>query len=145
MASESIRVTGLDRLLRVLLRSSPLAIDATRAALYQEAQVILGKSLRQVPFHYGTLAGSGMVHDPVVAGKDIMVEISYGGPAKDRTPKKGGQEVNIGYARIQHDNLSFKHAAGRKANYLKDPVEESAKGLEQKLQRRVSAVIEGLA
>ena len=140
----TFRVTGLDKLLRVLLRGSPLAIDATRAALYQEAQIILGKSLRQVPFHHGTLAGSGMVHDPVVMGRDIMVEISYGGPAKDQSPKNGG-EVNVGYAKIQHDNLSFKHAAGRKANYLKDPVEEAAKGLENKLQRRVSAIIEGLA
>lgn len=86
-----------------------------------------------------------MVHDPVVMGKDIMVEISYGGTAKDRSPKSGGTETTIGYARIQHDNLSFKHAAGRKANYLKDPVEESAKGLQAKLTRRVSAIIEGSA
>ncbi|CAB4144759.1 hypothetical protein UFOVP1296_31 [uncultured Caudovirales phage] len=85
-----------------------------------------------------------MVHDPVVMGKDIMVEISYGGPAKDHSPKGAG-ETSVGYARIQHDNLTFKHAAGRKANYLKDPVEESAKGLQEKLTRRVSAIIEGRA
>jgi hypothetical protein len=140
---QTIRVTGLDKLLRVLLRGSPLAIDATRRALYEEAQIILGKSLRQVPFEHGTLAGSGMVHDPVVMGKDIMVEISYGGPAMDRSPRNKG-EVNVGYARIQHERLDFKHAAGRKANYLKDPVDDAAKTLQAKLVKRVSAIIEGI-
>lgn len=140
---ETVRVTGLDKLLGLLLRGTPAALDATRRALYEEANIILGKAVRIVPFEHGTLAGSGMVHDPVVQGRDVMVEISFGGPAMDKSPKNGGQ-VNVGYARIQHDNLTFKHAAGRRAQYLKEPVDDAAKTLESKLERRVSAIIEGL-
>lgn len=144
----SVRVTGMDRLMRVLLRGGDKAVDATRRALYEEAQIILGKAVRIVPFEHGTLAGSGMVHDPVVQGRDVLVEISFGGPAKDRTPRKrgveGGGVVNVGYAFIQHENLSFRHAPGRRAKYLQEPVEQAQKGLQDKLTRRVSAIIEGL-
>lgn len=145
---QNVRVTGLDRLMRVLLRGSDRAIDATRRALYEEAQIILGKAVRIVPFEHGTLAGSGMVHDPVVQGRDVLVEISFGGPAKDRRPRKtsgdAGGIVNVGYAYIQHENMTFKHAPGRRAKYLQEPVEQAQKGLQDKLTRRVSAIIEGL-
>lgn len=133
--------------MRVLLRGSDKAVDATRRALYEEAQIILGKAVRIVPFEHGTLAGSGMVHDPVVQGRDVLIEISFGGVAKDMKPvKKGGSGgmVNIGYAKIQHDNYSFRHAVGRRAGYLKEPVEIAAKTLDERLAKRVSAIIEGL-
>lgn len=145
---QNVRVTGLDRLMRVLLRGSDRAIDATRRALYEEAQIILGKAVRIVPFEHGTLAGSGMVHDPVVQGRDVLVEISFGGPAKDMRPRNksgdAGGSVNVGYALIQHENMTFRHAPGRRAKYLQEPVEQSQKGLQDKLTRRVSAIIEGL-
>lgn len=141
---QTVRVTGLDKLIRLLLRGSDKAVDATRRALYEEANIILGKAVRIVPFEHGTLAGSGRVHDPVVAGRDILVEISFGGPAKDRSPKGGGGEVQVGYAFIQHERPDFKHAAGRRHHYLKEPVDIAAKTLDQKLMKRVNAIIEGL-
>ena len=141
---ETVRVTGLDRLMRVLLRGSSKAVDATRRALYEEANIILGKAVRIVPFEYGTLAGSGRVHDPVVQGRDVMVEISFGGVAKNRTPNGGGGEVEVGYAFIQHENPRFKHASGRRHHYLREPVEQAAKTLDAKLSKRINAIIEGL-
>ena len=143
---QNVHVTGIDKLMRILLRGSSKAVDATRAALYQEASIIHGKAVKIVPFQYGTLAASGRVHDPVVQGRDILVEISFGGPARDMRPlNKGGtgSEIQIGYARVQHDNLKFKHAAGRQAEYLKQPVEEASKTLQDRLVKRVSAIIEG--
>lgn len=143
---QTVRVSGIDKLMRILLRGSSLAVDATRRGLYEEAQIILGKAIRIVPFEYGSLAGSGMVHDPVVQGTDVLVEISFGGVAMDRTPvNKGGAggQIQIGYAYIQHENLTFKHAPRRQAKYLSTPVEEAAKTLDKRLSKRINAIIEG--
>ena len=71
----SVKVDGLDRLMRALLKGSEAAVQATSRALYEEANIILGKAVRIVPFEHGTLAGSGMVHMPNVQGRDVSVEI----------------------------------------------------------------------
>lgn len=137
----------MERLIRMLYRGSDAAVRATRRGLYEEAEIIMGKAVRQVPFQYGTLAGSGRVHEPIVQGRDILVELSFGGPAADRKPlEKGGTggPVQVGYAWIQHERLDFKHAAGRKAKYLEDPVLEARKTLDAKLAKRVHAIIEGI-
>lgn len=143
MAKGNIVLEGMDTLLRVLLRGSDAALDATRRGLYEEANIIFNKSARLVPFHYGTLAASGRVHDPVVQGRDVMVEITYGGPAASKNPKEGG-EVYVGYAEIQHENTSFKHAPGRQAKYLESPVNDAAPTLGVKLSKRVDAILNGL-
>lgn len=139
----SIVLEGMDAILRLLLRGSDAALDATRRGLYEEANIIFNKSVRLVPFHYGTLAASGRVHDPVVDGRDVMVEITYGGPAASKNPKKPG-EVYIGYAEIQHENMSFKHAPGRQAKYLENPVRDAQPTLGPKLAKRVEAILNGL-
>lgn len=137
----SVQVTGLDRLMRALLKGSEAAVQATSRALYEEANIILGKAVRIVPFEHGTLAGSGMVHMPVVQGRDVSVEISFGGPAMD---KEHGGVTYVGYAYIQHENMSFKHAPKRQAKYLSEPVEEAEKKLGDKIAKRVHAIISGV-
>lgn len=139
----SIILNGMDNILRLLLHGSDAALDATRRGLYEEANIIFNKSVRLVPFHYGTLAASGRVHEPVVEGRDVMVEITYGGPAASRNPKKPG-EVNVGYAEIQHENMSFRHAPGRQAKYLENPVKDATPTLGPKLAKRVEAILNGM-
>jgi hypothetical protein len=121
----SIEVTGLRDVSAVLLAGQKNVLDATKEALYAEANVVLAESKRQVPFRHGVLSGSGMVHQPYSAGKKAAVEISYGGAAVD-------------YAFIQHENLNFRHASGRKAKYLEDPVVDA----QERLGKRIRLLVE---
>lgn len=123
-----IEVTGLRDVAAMIHAGKTKIADATKEALYAEANVILAESKKQVPFRHGILSGSGMVHQPYQAGKKVAVEISYGGGAVD-------------YAWVQHENLKFRHAPGRKAKYLEDPVADASASLEQRLRQMVAFIL----
>lgn len=123
-----IEVTGLRDIAAIIHAGNTKVLDATKQALYAEAQVILAESKRQVPFRHGILSGSGMVHEPYEVGKKAAVEISYGGGAVD-------------YAWIQHENLKFRHAPGRKAKYLEDPVADARDRLGERVRLLVAHIL----
>ena len=111
-----------------LLSVQKKVIPATMEALYAEAQMVLAESKRQVPFRFGALSGSGMVHQPYSVGSKVAVEISYGGAAVD-------------YAMVQHENTDFKHAEGRKAKYLEDPIADAHGRLASNIASRVRIML----
>lgn len=123
-----IKIEGLEDLNRVIVSGQKGVTDATKEALYAEASMILNESKKQVPFRTGVLSGSGMVHDPFVVGKKVGVEISYGGGAVD-------------YALVQHENLKFRHAPGRKAKYLEDPVADAKDRLSGRIRQLVALIL----
>lgn len=87
------------------------------AALRDVAEYVLGESIRQVPLEEGDLQSSGKVS--VDEGRS-MAAVSYDTP----------------YAIRQHEDLSYKHDAGRKAKYLEDPLIAAAKGPAKKIIER---------
>lgn len=106
-----------------------------KEALYAEAQAILSTSRELVPVgETGNLQSSGRVHDPFVVGKTTSVEITYGGAA-------GGDEM-VNYAIIQHENEDFKHAPGRQAYYLQEPMMDASEGLSARLASRIQGIID---
>jgi len=111
-----------------LLAVEKKVVPATMEALYAEAQIVLAESKRQVPYRFGALSGSGMVHQPYSVGSKVAVEISYGGTAVD-------------YAMVQHENLMFKHAEGRKAKYLEDPITDAQGRLAKNIASRVAIML----
>lgn len=123
-----IQVSGLSDVAAVLAAGQKNILHATKQALYAEAQVVLSESKRQVPFRYGALSGSGMVHQPYSVGNKAAVEISYGGAAVD-------------YAFVQHENLNFRHAPGRKAKYLEDPVVDARDRLGERIKLLVEHIL----
>lgn len=128
MSKMTVEVTGLRDVAAVLLAGQKNVVDATKEALYAEAHVVLAESKRQVPFRHGALSGSGMVHQPYSVGNKAAVEISYGGAAVD-------------YAFVQHENLKFRHAPGRKAKYLEDPVVDARDRLGQRIRFLVAHIL----
>ena len=131
----SMKVTwqGDDAMKRTLDRASANAAKTMAQALYAEAQVIFAESQKQVPWDTGALAGSGIVHPPTHGGQGAMVEVSritYGGPA-------------VRYAEEQHENLSYRHAPGRKAHYLSDPIAAAMPRLNARVKRNVRALLKG--
>lgn len=111
-----------------LLAVEKKVIPATMEALYAEAQIVLAESKRQVPFRVGALSGSGMVHQPYSVGAKTAVEISYGGAA-------------VLYAVVQHENLDYEHAEGRKAKYLEHPIDDAQSRLAKNIASRVAIML----
>ena len=126
--SFGVEVKGIKDLSSMIWAGQNKTLQATQQALYAEAQMILAHSKEQVPFRYGVLSSSGMVHDPYTVGNKAAVEISYGGAAID-------------YAWVQHENMKFRHAPGRKAKYLQDPVEEAKENLRDRIIANVDAIL----
>jgi len=123
----NVEVEGFGEAMALLAVEKKI-IPATMEALYAEAQLVLAESKRQVPYRFGALSGSGMVHQPYSVGSKTAVEISYGGAAVD-------------YALIQHENIDFKHAEGRKAKYLEDPIADAQGRLAKNIASRVAIML----
>lgn len=124
----SVQVTGIGEVKSLLMSGRKETVGALKEALYAEAQVVLAESKRQVPFRTGVLSASGMVHEPYAVGAKAAVEISYGGAAVD-------------YAIEQHENLGFRHAPGRKAKYLEDPVTDASGRIASRVKVRVGNML----
>lgn len=128
-----ILLEGLPALYQTFGAAIDGIMPAMEQALYAEAHNILADSRKEVPFLTGALSASGRVHDPFTANKTAMVEITYGGAA-------GGDE-SVNYAVIQHENTSFRHAEGRKAYYLEDPVLRAKAGMQERLVQKINYVL----
>lgn len=110
------------------LRATTQAIERSAAqALYIEGNDIMTDSKANfVPVDIGTLRGSGFVENPVIDSGRIVVEIGYGGPAES-------------YALEQHERIDYHHKVGQ-AKYLETPMNQAAKGLDDRLAARIQAL-----
>jgi len=100
------------------------AAKALGQALYREGALAFAASQREVPVDTGILKNSGILTRPFLDGKDLVVEISYGGSASD-------------YALIVHEDLEATHNEGTKAKYLEDPVKRQVVGMADRLLLQV--------
>jgi hypothetical protein len=73
------------------------------AGARKAAEHLLQVSRQEVPLDEGTLSRSGRVDSN---GSEARAGVSYDTP----------------YARIQHEDETFRHPGGRKAKYLSDPM-----------------------
>lgn len=71
--------------------------------LRQGAEHVLGESKKEVPLEEGTLMRSGVAS---VDSASLTAAVSY----------------DTVYAARQHEELTWRHAPGRKAKYLEDPL-----------------------
>ena len=85
--------------------SAVLAIEkaARDRGLFMAAEHVLGEARRVVPIDEGTLERSGFT-----SVDDGRAAVSFDTP----------------YAVVQHEDLSLAHAAGRKAKYLEEPLNQ---------------------
>ncbi len=104
----SVRITWTGDVAKARLRARGAA------AIQDAAEMLLEQANRTVPIEEGTLMGSGAVSvDPDA----LLAAVSYSGP----------------YARRQHEELNYRHAAGRRAKWLERTFAEQ--------QRRVLALL----
>ena len=122
---------GIDTLTNMLSTLGQDSIKVFGMALTDEANAAFYQSQKEVPVKTGVLRSSGNVVPPSIVGNDVIVEVVYGGNAKD-------------YAYIQHENESFNHPRGGKAKYLYDPAKEREQGFERRMTIKVEAIVRGL-
>ena len=89
---------------------------ATTRALDAAAEVVLARAREIVPIEEATLARSG-----VASSEDQVAAISFDTP----------------YAVRQHEELTWRHAPGRQAKYLEQPLTSSNKEIRELIARRV--------
>ena len=126
----SIKIKGLNKVLRNLSRLGKNSEKDYEWALSDEADIIFGKSLRLEPVALdgGTLRSTGHVNI-LKSGNDIKAQIIYGGgPAKS-------------YAIVQHENLTFRHRGTQQAKYLEQPFREAQPGMTNRLANRIKKVL----
>jgi hypothetical protein len=121
MAQQSVQVNNVDKVMKKLKQMGAIGRDELASALKTEAEFMMTASKQIVPLDDGKLMDSGFVDDPKINRNSISVGLFYG----------------TEYALIQHEDMNFKHAAGRKAKYLIDPVKEASSKLPQKVANRL--------
>lgn len=105
------RLVGAKRLQDALKAMGPRMQKASGAGLYALGNEMMTDSKEMTPVDLGPLKASGYVSLPVERGKKTLVEIGYGGPAKD-------------YAIPQHENLSYHHEVGE-AKFLEKGINKN--------------------
>lgn len=136
----SAEIVGLDKVFaetRVLL-GGPKARKAVEAALYQAGEEVMADSKENyVPVDTGALRSTGTTHLPERDGDESVVVLGYGGPAAGFLGEDGA-EREVGYALIQHEDLSLNHfrpeheGEGNRpgqAKYLSTPLRKRARTL----------------
>lgn len=124
----NIELVDKNGLFEMLAKAGKEGVNATKQALNEEAQLMFRDSQKVVPVETGTLRRSGVLETAKEEGGRITVVIGYGGSAS-------------AYALRQHEDLSYKHAEGKQAKYLSEPVENRVNKLRQNLSRRIGRIL----
>jgi hypothetical protein len=123
MAEIQLKIEGLDQLQRRLNELAQGLGAEVGNALRAEAEIEMTEAKRRTPVLTGVLKGSGHVTGPRFRGRNITVELKFGGPAAP-------------YAVAVHENLEAFHKNGE-AKFLERPLMESAPHLAARVARRI--------
>ena len=115
----------LQAVLRAAQQNAPKAVAQ---AIYEEAWVIFGKSQILVPVDTSALRGSGDVSAIQGSGRNVYVDIYYGGPAAP-------------YALYVHEIIGNYHKAPTQAKYLEQPFMESLAKIQNNISRRIIDIL----
>lgn len=130
--SARIELVNYERMRNAFRVAPDATVKAVGLALYQTANDVFNESQEQVPMRRGTLRSTGFVSPPAYQGNSqIAVRISYGG-------------ASAPYAYVQHYNLTYRHAPGRKALYLTDPMLTAGPNLERLVGAAVGRALSAL-
>ena len=123
MAEITLQIDGLEQLQRRLNELAQGLGAEVGNALRAEAEIEMTESKRRVPVLTGALRASGHVMGPTWRGRDVTVELKFGGPAAP-------------YAVAVHEGVDVFHKNGE-AKFLERPLMESAPHLAARVARRI--------
>ena len=123
-----------------------LGEEAAARGLYEAGESLLEYANRSVPLDEGVLEASG-----VVAASATWEWDEYGVPhvtvheqvRRDRGQIATAVAYNTPYAIVQHEELTYRHAPGRRAKWLELSLNERRAALQAHVARRIRAGIGG--
>lgn len=136
MSMFSVEFRGLDKAIRDLGAYTDDVILALQSALFIEGEETMAESKPLVPVDEGVLRASGFVLLPVVTKDEVYVDIGYGGPAGSGNIGGETNDKDVGYAIIQHEDLTFFHTVGQ-AKYLEQPLNKRKPGYSDRIAKRI--------
>lgn len=120
----SFEVRGLVQMEQALRRIQNQFKDEIPRALREEGERIMTISKQEfVPVDTGNLRASGTVSDARRVGRDVVVDLFFGGPAAP-------------YALEVHENVDAGHRVGS-AKYLEIPLNAAIPGMLNRISRRL--------
>ena len=120
---------GTKAMQRKMKRITDTFSDAVKAELTIEAELIMTDAKQNyVPVDLGPLRSSGHVLEPERRGKDVSVDLVFGGPSAP-------------YALRQHEDLSLQHPGGRSAKYLETPFNQAIPGMADRIAKETGAAL----
>lgn len=138
------KMTGQDRVAARLRRMAQrYEGDRIAGALYRRGEFIMADSKENhVPVDLGTLRGSGTVHPPKRSGREVSVEMTYGGAAKDYAIAVHEHPSKHSPPSWRGKGVSFS-PAGHGAKYLEKPLMAAVRTMPQDLARDLAFEDEG--
>lgn len=138
---------GVEKMLREIDKAAAQVKRAAMSAIYLESQLAMTESKKRCPAATGVLRASGKVDKPVMEGKNIYCEMSYGGAAS-------------AYAIAVHEHLSVHsppswkqaesfgggvqwHTPGTGPKYLESVINELKPDMRARLARRIQGALGG--
>lgn len=133
---------GLEKLQRQLRARPEQITHAGSAALYVDAEQLIGEAKQLTPVDEGVLRASGHVQLPVNDGHDVLVLAGFGGPAgagnqgETNAPTKKNPTGDVGYAVYVHEDLTAHHTVGQ-AKFLETPFMRRLSGFGERIAARI--------
>ena len=132
----SFKMTGIEAMIQRLARMKLQFDDDVVIAIREEAEVIIRRAKQEfVPIDDSALKGSGFVNDVVRKGKDVSVDMGFGGAASayaltvHETPSSADPRSWKG------KSVSFKKGGPK---YLERPLMEAVQGMDVRIARKVA-------
>lgn len=125
----AVEIRGVEKMQAEIRRVAREFPGKAMRGLTFRGEIIMTRSKRDFcPVKDGTMRSTGHV---VPDEQKLSVTLGYGGPAGIGNVGETNDEA-VGYAIIQHEELSYAHTVGE-AEYLKKPMEEAASTLARDL------------
>ena len=127
---------GEDKIRRKLERLAKRMPDAVGRALYQEAEILKGKSMKRTPHDGGHLEGSHVVTQPEYSGRNISVTIGVGSGVA-QAYALAVHETPSGHDPPSWRGVTVTFAGGRQSKFLESVVLEARPFLARSVAKRI--------
>ena len=131
----TIKIDGIQQGMKNLQALAQEAPKEFAAALYQEGELLMTDSKKEIPVDTGAARDSGFVEEPIIKGSDISVTVGYGGVAAKINPKTG--ESTSTYLEPLHERMGLHHPVG-KPKFLEDPAKARAPKIESNITKIIT-------